>query len=283
MGGAWTQSKLDRLSKYLSAYTTIFHGNERARYFSTYYVDAFAGTGHRTDPSGDQNPRLFEDSDTVEFQKGSATIALETLPSFDHFIFIDTNPEFIKELNSLKERYRDKDIIIQKEDCNQYLQRWCKCMDWRKNRAVAFLDPYGAQVEWKTIKSIAATQAIDLWLLFPLGQAVNRMLSRKGPDPSWSKRLNCLFGTDDWVDEFYRKDPQMGLFDEEPSIEKTASFKSIGDYFVKRLKTVFPSVTNRPLELCNSKNIPIFLLCFASANPKGAKTALKIANYILRQ
>ena len=32
-----------------------------------------------------------------------------------------------------------------------------------------FLDPYGMQVEWATIESIAHTQAIDLWLLFSAG------------------------------------------------------------------------------------------------------------------
>ncbi len=43
-GGDWTQEKLERVRKYLQAYTTIFHGNERASYFTTYFVDAFAGT-----------------------------------------------------------------------------------------------------------------------------------------------------------------------------------------------------------------------------------------------
>jgi len=281
-GGAWTQSKLNRLSKYLSEYMKIFKANEKARYFSTFYVDAFAGTGHRSDPNNSYDQCLFGDDDAVEFQQGSAKIALDTKPSFDHFIFIDTNPVFIEELNSLKESYRDKDIHIECEDCNYYLQRWCKSMDWRRNRAVVFLDPYGAQVDWKTIECIAATKAIDLWLLFPLGQAVNRMLARKGPDPSWAKRLDRFFGTTDWWDAFYKPSPQMGLFDEEPTMEKTANFKSISDYFVKRLKTVFAGVANRPLELCNSKNIPIFMLCFASANPKGAKTAIRIADYILR-
>jgi hypothetical protein len=29
-GGRWTEEKLERLRKYLRAYTTIFKGNERA-------------------------------------------------------------------------------------------------------------------------------------------------------------------------------------------------------------------------------------------------------------
>ncbi len=36
------------------------------------------------------------------------------------------------------------------------------------------------QVDWKTIEAVAATKAIDLWLLFPLGVGVNRLLTRSG-------------------------------------------------------------------------------------------------------
>lgn len=280
-GGVWTQDKLNRLSKYLSAYMNIFKTNERAKFFSTYYIDAFAGTGHRTTVSKSAEQSLFCDMEASEFQKGSAVIALEIEPAFDHYIFIDTKQDYIHELNVLKSRYKNRDIEIVEEDSNQFLPRWCTSMDWNKNRAVAFLDPYGAQVDWNTIESLAETQAIDLWLLFPLGQAVNRMLTRKEPEPSWCNRLDCLFGTEKWKDEFYQPTKQMGLFEDNNSLEKQANFDVIGNFFVKRLESVFSEVSKTPLALCNSKNIPIFLLCFASANPKGAKTAIKIANHIL--
>ncbi len=35
--------------------------------------------------------------------------------------------------------------------------------------------------------------------------------------------------------------------------------------------------------LYNSQNVPLYLFCFASANPKGAPTALKIANDLLKR
>lgn len=56
---------------------------------------------------------------------------------------------------------------------------WTEQKNWKSHRALVFLDPYGMQVEWKTIKSIAVTQAIDLWILFPLG-TVNRLLKNDG-------------------------------------------------------------------------------------------------------
>ncbi|MCI0387950.1 MAG: hypothetical protein MOB07_04160 [Acidobacteria bacterium] len=57
----------------------------------------------------------------------------------------------------------------------------------------------------------------------------------------------------------------------------------IEQYFVERLKTVFAGVAENPLPLLNSHNNPLYLLCFASGNPKGAKTAIKIAQDILRR
>ncbi len=130
---------------------------------------------------------------------------------------------------------------------------------------------------------IAQTQAIDLWLLFPLGQAVNRLLTKSHPPKgAWADRLNKFFGTDEWEDAFYQKKKQMSLFDKtEQSLVKDANFDSIGKYFIKRLKTIFVKVADNPLALRNSKNVPIFLLCFAASNPKGAPIAVNIAQHIL--
>ena len=76
--------------------------------------------------------------------------------------------------------------------------------NWQSHRALVFLDPYGMQVEWTTIESIAQTQAIDLWILFPLG-TVNRLLKRNGEiRPSLRKRLDLFFGEPDWYDVFYQ-------------------------------------------------------------------------------
>ena len=45
------------------------------------------------------------------------------------------------------------------------------------------------QVQWDTMKAIAETKAIDLWILFPLGVAVNRLLKKDGNiEDSWRLR-----------------------------------------------------------------------------------------------
>jgi three-Cys-motif partner protein len=287
-GGQWTEDKLTRLRKYLKAYVTIFKGNPKASWFQTIYVDAFAGTGSRDIPSTDGQSLLpvLDEEDVKDFRKGSAKIALETEPSFDQFFFIEQNPRYATQLEQLREQFPSKNnlITILRDNANLSLIKWCGDTNWRTHRAVVFLDPYGMQVEWKTIEAIAQTQAIDLWLLFPLGQSVNRLLTKKSPpEGAWADRLTRFFGTPTWKDVFYQPSPQLDMFGTNERVEKTATFDAIKDFFVQRLTSVFAKVAENPLLLYNSKNVPIYLFCFASANPKGAKTAVKIAQDILRK
>ena len=285
-GGRWTEEKLARLTKYLSSYTTIFTCNPKAATLTTIYVDAFAGTGYRSPSKTEASTLLvFEDEEAKAFQRGSASIALETAPPFDAYLFIDEAPEHVHELEALKQKFPDKaeKVSVIQEEANTFLARWCKETNWRTHRAVVFLDPYGMEVAWSTIEALAHTQAVDLWILFPLGQGVNRLLTRNHPPPqAWADRLTRVFGTDQWRQFFYKPSLQGTLFESEGDLKKEADFQKIGAFFVSRLQTVFAKVAPNPLPLRNSKNVPIYLLCFASANPKGAPTAVKIASHILR-
>jgi len=285
-GGTWTEEKLERLKKYLAAYMKIFTQNPRAAWYKTIYVDAFAGTGYRTRPEIDRSTaRLFSrDEEAILFQKGSAVIALETEPSFDEYLFVDLASDHVRELELLKARYPEKahKVRMEQQEANQFLASWCKSTNWGKTRAVVFLDPYGGQVEWETIQAIAQTNAIDLWVLFPVGAVVNRLLIRnKPPSGAWAARLTKMFGTEAWKDAFYRPTGQLSMFGGQDTPEKHADFESIGQFFIERLETVFAKVASNPRALYNSKNIPLFLLCFAAGNPRKASLAVRMAQDIL--
>jgi len=173
-------------------------------------------------------------------------------------------------------------ISIRQVDANSEIAKLCE-KDWSSHRAVLFLDPYGMQVEWTTIRAIAKTRAIDLWILFPLGIGVNRLLTKSGDIPySWRQRLDLLLGTDDWYDEFYRAESVETLFGPADRVVK-ASTDIVGKYFNNRLKSIFAAVADEPRVLRNSSNSPLYLLCFAAGNPKGAPIALKIANHLLKK
>jgi three-Cys-motif partner protein len=288
-GGAWTQDKLERIRSYLVEYTKIFTKNAAASFYTTIYVDALAGTGYRTDSQRDiRQENLFpelNETDAQEFLKGSTRIALEVEPPFDQFVFVEKIEGRVDDLNILKAQFPEKAdrIKILQGDCNQRLKKWCDETNWQKHRAVVFLDPYGMQVSWELIETIAKTRAIDLWILFPLGMAVNRMLTRgERPPKKWAENLTRIFGSDEWQKEFYRTEIVDTLFGDQYTVEaKDADFKKISKYFVCRLKNVFPHVSENPHPLRNSRNVPLFLLCFAAGNPNKGHIAVKIASHIL--
>ena len=105
----------------------------------------------------------------MSLQHGSAAIALEAEPPFDHYLFIEQVAERVIELQRLRQHFphRTQQITIIHDNANTCLQQWCRETDWRTHRAVVFLDPYGMEVEWATIEAIAQTHAIE----FPLCSA----------------------------------------------------------------------------------------------------------------
>ncbi len=290
-GGDWTTAKLDVLAQYLASYTTALKDKPSKEHpFHKAYIDAFAGTGYREARSengpGESSQALLlpdlAERDPQALLDGSARLALKTEPRFDRYVFIERSAERCEQLEALKSEFPHlaSAIQIRQGDANAEIQDLCE-KDWTSHRAVLFLDPYGMQVEWKTIEAIAATKAIDLWLLFPLGIGVNRLLTRSGDIPdSWRRRLNVLLGTEDWYEEFYRVESTPTLFGDADRVVK-ATMETIGRYFNGRLKSVFAAVAEEPKVLRNSANCPLYLLCFAAANEKGAPIALRIANHLL--
>lgn len=288
-GGDWTEAKLAVLRGYLSAYTTALKNKP----FRLGYIDAFAGTGYRTERSGESpsvGDLLFPDlaaAPPQELLDGSARIALESDPPFDGYVFIERNRARCRALEDLKEAFPAKAsmIHVRQGEANREVRKLCRSPSWSDRRAVLFLDPYGMQVEWQTLELVAATKAIDMWLLFPLGIGVNRLLKRSGEIPApWKRRLDLLLGESDWYDEFYQAaEPQGQLFEQAPGERLVkASMETIGRFFNDRLKSIFAGVAEKPGVLRNSSNSPLYLFCFAAANERGAPTALRIAEHLLK-
>ncbi|MBS0336681.1 MAG: three-Cys-motif partner protein TcmP [Proteobacteria bacterium] len=286
-GGSWTERKLAALRAYLVQYQVIFHANESARKLRTIYVDAFAGTGERSNRNSDAEHLFGYSDETKQFQSGSARIALSLDQQFHRYVFIDSKASHIGALRTVVERdfpsLKEHCELVQ-EDANVWLQKWCATEDWRSSRAVVFLDPYGMSVEWKTIQAIANTKAIDLWVLFPFAIGANRMMPNDVlPEKGWGLVLTRVFGTTDWVKRIYSKRSEVDLFGERrDSVIKIAGADEILEFFIERLRTVFPHVVEKPLVLYNSNKSPMYALCFAAGNPKGGTTALKIAAHLAR-
>jgi three-Cys-motif partner protein len=292
-GGPWTEQKLAILGEYLSRYSTALKNQK----FKKGYIDAFAGTGYRENTAtakAEQSehrevaqstlPEMTDSPEPLErFLDGSARVALQCDPEFDRYVFIEKSTARCQELKRLKIQFPNKAgrIFIKRGDAIDEIQSMCK-KDWAKHRAVLFLDPYGMQVQWKTIEAIANTRAVDLWVLFPLG-GVNRMLTQSGEiPPEWRNRLDELLGTTDWHEHFYQIEETSSLFNERIERVVKARIEVISEYFLARLRSCFAGVAPNPMVLRNSKNSPLYLFCFAAGNPNGSRVALKIASHVLK-
>lgn len=276
-GGPWTKEKLDMFTGYLNAYLIALQKQN----YKKIYIDAFAGTGE------------IETKADSQILIGSAKRALMANPKFDRYLFVEEDGQKKHELQCMVEtEFPDlrSRVAIYQGDANVRLEEIISSVDWRYNRGLLFLDPYATAVNWSTLKKISTTKAIDVWYLFPL-YALNRMLPRDGRvRPSWEKNIDRILGSDEWKTEFYKKDPQMSIFDfinegESENLIKDANPERIKEFVVKRLQTIFPCVSKNPRILRNSNNSPMFLFCFAISNDsyKAQVLALKIADYILEK
>jgi three-Cys-motif partner protein len=287
-GGEWTESKLRNVKSYLEGYQQALK-NQR---FTLWYVDAFAGTGSRSAPEAvDTSNSLLrflrdetddEDEDAGRYRDGSAKIALALQRPFDRYLFIEKSKSKCDELQSIIKRdyaHLIDRCSIRQEDSNTALFQWCKERNWAQDRAVVFLDPFGLQVNWSTIESLGSTKAVDLWYLFPL--SLLRLLKRDGQiEQSWRARLDSVFGTTEWESRFYERF-ESPLFEGIEVVQRIANADSVRGFIEERLRTCFAAVAKGKV-LTNSKNSPLFLLCFAVANKNGAPIAMRIAQSILK-
>jgi three-Cys-motif partner protein len=267
-GGPWTEVKLDAVQYYLNCYSKAL-GNRR---FDLWYVDAFAGTGERTEERiagglfAEEGPARRR----IETLAGSARRALEVAPGFDHFVFIEQDPGHCEALKALKRNYPDRDIQIVTGDANVVLKEMTSGAPWSRRdrgpaRGIVFLDPYALQVEWSTLVALAGTRVLDVWYLFPL-QAVLRNLahdhSRIG---SKKQRLDLVLGPE-WR-ELYRLKQTDGLFrDRETELRRDATAREVEAWFHRRLKSIFP-YASEPLPILKTRRKQMFSLFLAVSNP----------------
>lgn len=264
--GRWSEDKLELLEKYLHAYTTIMARQKKKWLKAYHYVDAFAGSV--TVQARDDEARYIE---------GSPLRALRTEPPFDRYWFIEIEPDRLRRLESLKEKFPHRDIRILAGDSNELLQghEICKINRESFQRGFLFLDPYGLQVQWGTIIHLSRLKAFDLFVNFSV-MGVSRILKRtEEPDETAKRKINEIMGTTAWINEVYRQDPQLGLFSQPRMMRDTLRAEWLANLYVKHVHTLFEYVS-RPVIMENSRNSPLYALFLASHN----FTAVKVTNEI---
>lgn len=276
--GPWAAAKLDALEAYLKFYGTALNKQS----FTRVYIDAFAGacltkvrgTGLTVEPS----PFFDEPDDTEaqeEFILGSPVRALNVPNGFHRHYFFDLDETRAETLRSVTEDRNG--VTVQVGDCNPLIRNLAPSLKARNIRGVAFLDPYGAHLEWATLKALADTGTMEVVINFPLAMAINRLITRSGDVPErWADQLTACFGTDEWRTIAYSR--EVDLFGDEVTTKNGDVAERLLGLYVGRLKKLFPFVA-KPHLIRNTRKAPLYYLIWAGPN----KLGLTGADYILRQ
>ena len=291
-GDEHTKKKLETVQKYLSVYTTALKYSP----FKLLYVDACAGSGSSVpkasleDANPDQVPLEGLSppvADTDAIIVGSAIRALGVDPPFHKYLLNDVKQTNVNALRkSVKEDFphlADR-VELTRLDANEMLRNLCLSQDWKKTRAVVFLDPFGLQINYDTLVLLGQTEAIDLWYLVPVF-AMYRQVSGDGQiNPDGGPRVDAALGTTIWRDVAVVEEKSTDLFNQ-PQLRSTravdiAWFEKVAK---ERIGAAFGGrVLDETLPL-GRNGIQEFSLMFAWANPgEKAKLAAKLAKAVLK-
>ena len=286
--GPWAQDKLAKLADYLHAYAVILgKQKEKGKFEGFVYIDAFAGAGRarvrdaaRSSEKGampfDFGDVADEDAEARELLDGSPRVALGIEPAFTACVFLERSRRRIAQLEKLKAEFSPRRITIRHGDCNAYLsEELVKRADWKRWRAVVFLDPFGMQVPWSTLEALGATGGIEIILNLPIGMAIQRLLKRTGRFSAEERRkLDTYFGDASWYPLLYAEGTD--LFGEPQVAKQDEAERRLLAWYRLRLKRAFGEVSEAFL-VTNTRGAHLYHLLWAGRNPTG----LKIANHVL--
>ena len=216
------------------------------------------------------------DEDQLALINGSPRVALDLENPFTRYIFIEPDPTRAAELEALQVEYgASRRIDIRAEDAASGI-RWLTSqrISRRTHRGVAFLDPFGAGLEWSTIQALADTGFFEVVINFALNMAIQRMLPNSAVfQAGWRDRLDAYFGTAAWYDEVYEN--RSNLLGKEV-VKRDGYLERLLSLYRSRLKEAF-GLVSQPMLIRNTKGNPLYYLLWAGPNRKG----LQGANYIL--
>jgi three-Cys-motif partner protein len=282
--GPWAKEKLDALARYLDFYTKVL----KNQVWRTIYVDAFAGGGRAIirpeTRSAIDGPSLFLDESEVDAEQrelidGSPRVALAVANPFSRYVFIDPDPARANELEALKAEYGSgRTIDVLRTGAAEGIA-WLTAqpISRRTHRGIAFLDPFGAKLDWASVQRLADTRLFEVVVNFPLNMALQRMLPNSGEVPRpWAATLDAYFGTKAWFQEVYQE--RRGELFETGGFEKYSDYSArLLELYRARLKTAFGHVST-PRLIRNTRGMPLYYLMWAGPHKKG----LEGADYVLK-
>jgi three-Cys-motif partner protein len=293
-GDEHTRKKLEIVEKYLSAYTTAL----KRKQFELLYIDACAGSGSsipKAALAGQEEPyahSMFGEpsekvADADQIIVGSAIRALGVPTPFDRYLFNDVKRSNVRALEAEVDKrfgHLKNRVSITQFDANKMLLDICGKTNWKSSRAVVFIDPFGLQIKFETLQSLAKTKAVDLWYLVPVFAMYRQVRGDGGVLDDGGRSVDEALGTDVWRNVVAEEEQRTDLFGEITTVSKRAVDIAWFEKVAKdRLKDAFEGrVVEQALAL-GRNGLHEFSLMFAWANPsERAKLAAKLASAVLR-
>jgi len=207
----------------------------------------------------------------VRSSKGSPLIALNAVPPFKEYHFIDEDPGRAAQLRSYAPHRSD--VHVYEGDCNDIIPKilpLARHEDYK--RALCFLDPYGIDIHWAIVRALGEMKSAEIFLNFMvMDMNMNVLLHHpENAVPSQIERMNRFWGDESWRNVIYTS--QATFFGSDEQVKLADSNAKIAEAYRKRLKELagFEFVP-APLPFLNENGATIYYLFFASPNKTGHK------------
>ena len=253
----YARDKLTILNGYVNRFTTSM---KKQGWTALNYIDLEAGPG--------KNKILPND-----VLLGSPLIAITSRFPFSNYFFVEKNRQ---NFSALKKRVEKSPLLervhLYNLDCNvavDEISREISALDRDKSEGrgtslnLAFVDPEGLEVRWKTIEKLGRQNRMDLIVNVSTSGITRNAESMA--NESKDTILDEFFGTKSWRSRFLKVQER----------DSTTKRRAVLDFYVERLNYL-GYVNNRQRELIseervfkNQRNVQVYSLIFASKHKLG--------------
>jgi len=261
--GEWVKEKLYYVKRYIDVFEVAMRDRSWRR---RVFIDLFAGPGKCIV------------RDTNEYLLGSPLLALQTQYPFTDYYFgdleqdnIDFLTQRISESSIPKDRihllvgdanHKVKDVVTEIAQCDkEFIKGVLPCLN------LAFLDPEGLELEWKTIETLAHLNRMDLIIHYSQNGLTRNI------DKCYATQkdtvVDSFFGDRKWRDVYRNALSKR---------ESIGVHRALIDYYKSKLSNLGYVVINdsdevaqEPLIRNTQRRAPLYRLIFASKHPLGNK------------
>jgi three-Cys-motif partner protein len=227
---------------FLKRYIDIFTKSMKSKW-SLHFVDLFAGAGIEQSKG----------SETLHW--GSPMLAAQARYPFDGLHFCELDKDKCDALRTRVNRYRP-DAQILNGDANEQVENIAKVIPPRRALSLAFFDPYGLQLDFRTLETVANLKA-DLIIFFPDRLDILRNWRQYYYDNPDSKLDRYLGADSNW----------RAVLDSTPASRRTEALKAL---YRDRLKErLHYSIVEH--ERIPTGGRPLYYLVFCSRSDLGEK------------